>query len=104
MAYLYRAGLAAEHLADLKTRRGTGPEGCPRAYSQTSPTPLPDDAYCDNWLAQNGLGLMKKFPKDKPWFLAVNFTGPHDPEDITRRMETLVRGRAFPPPVDGKVC
>lgn len=104
MAYLYRQGLAAEHLADLKTRRGTGPDGCPRAYSQTSPTPLPDRAYCDNWLAQNGLDLMAKFPRNRPWFLAVNFTGPHDPEDITRRMERTVRGRVFPQPVDCKVC
>jgi arylsulfatase len=104
MAYLYRQGLAAEHLADLKTRQGKGPDGCPRAYSQTAPTPLPDIAYCDNWLAQNGLELMEKFPKDKPWFLAVNFTGPHDPEDITRRMEPWVRGRVFPQPIDCKVC
>ncbi len=104
MAYLYREGLAAEHLADFKTRHGEGEGGCPRAYSQTSPTPLPDGAYCDNWVGRNGLALMDQFPKDKPWFLAVNFTGPHDPEDITRRMEATVRGREFPQPVDCQVC
>ena len=104
MAYLYRAGLAAEHLADFKMRQGAEPDGCPRAYSQTAPTPLPDDAYCDNWVAHNGLDLMEKFPKDKPWFLVVNFTGPHNPVDITRRMEKLVRGRMFPQPIDCHVC
>ena len=36
--------------------------------------------------------------------MAVNFTGPHNPVDITRRMETLVRGRNFPQPIDCKVC
>ena len=104
MAYLYRAGLAAEHIADFKSRQGTGREGCPRSYSLTAPTPLPDDAYCDNWVAHNGLELMDKFPRDKPWFLVVNFTGPHNPVDITRRMEPLVRGRMFPQPIDCKVC
>lgn len=38
---------------------------------------------------------------DKPWFLQVNWTGPHDPDDITQRMEATVRGRPMPP-VAGK--
>jgi arylsulfatase len=42
--------------------------------------------------------LMRRFPKGKPWHLAINFTGPHNPEDITARMEKLVRGREFPQP------
>jgi arylsulfatase A-like enzyme len=104
MAYLYRHGLAAEHIADMKRRTGRAPGGCPRSYSATFPTPLPEDAYCDNWVAHNGLDLMKRFPRGKPWYLAVNFTGPHNPEDITRRMERLVRGRAFPQPNGCKVC
>ena len=104
MAYLYRRGLAVEHIADMKKRTGRGPGGCPRSYSVTSPTPLPEEAYCDNWVANNGLELMKHFPKGKPWYLAVNFTGPHNPQDITARMERLVRGRPFPQPNGCKVC
>lgn len=104
MAMLYRRGLAAEHLADLKMRLGKSPDGCPRSYAYTAPTPLPEDAYCDNWVGQNGIDLLEKAPGDKPWFLVVNFTGPHNPEDITERMETLVRGRNFPQPVENTVC
>jgi arylsulfatase len=104
MAFLYRRGLAAEHIADMKKRTGRGPGGCPRSYSATFPTPLPPEAYCDNWVANNGLELMKQFPRGKPWYLAVNFTGPHNPEDITPRMERLVRGRAFPQPNGCTVC
>ena len=33
MAYLYRQGLAAEHIADFKARQGTGPDGGPRVYT-----------------------------------------------------------------------
>jgi arylsulfatase A-like enzyme len=89
MAYLHEKGLAATHVEDFKRRKD---------YSATFPTPLPEEAYCDNWLANNGLELMRRFPRNKPWHLAVNFTGPHEPVDITRRMEKLARGVPFPQP------
>jgi arylsulfatase A-like enzyme len=34
----------------------------------------------------------------QPWHLVVNFTGPHDPMDVTRRMEQTTRGRRYPEP------
>jgi arylsulfatase A-like enzyme len=49
-------------------------------------TALPDDAYCDNWLSENGLAILDAFPGDRPWHLVVNFTGPHNPMDVTARM------------------
>ncbi|HTM50470.1 MAG TPA: sulfatase-like hydrolase/transferase [Bryobacteraceae bacterium] len=91
MEMLYKRGLAAAHIADFKRRRKDG-------YAATFPTPLPEDAYCDNWIAANALELMSRFPRGKPWHLAINFTGPHNPEDITVRMEKLVRGRDFVQP------
>lgn len=90
MAYLHNRGLAAAHVRDMRERGG---------YLGTAPTPLPEEAYCDNWIAQNGLDLMRSFPPGKPWHLVVNFTGPHNPMDITARMESLCRGRTFPQPV-----
>ena len=32
----------------------------------------------------------------KPWFMQVNFTGPHPPMDITRHMDEICRHRDFP--------
>ncbi len=89
MAYLQRRGLMQVHVDDFKRRKG---------YPATFPTALPEDAYCDNWLAQNGLDLLKAAPAGKPWHLVVNFTGPHPPMDITAQMEKRVRGRDFPLP------
>jgi arylsulfatase A-like enzyme len=91
MAYLHAKNLAAEHVADMQMRRKMG-------YPATFPTPLPETAYCDNWVANNGFKLMRRFLKNKPWHLVVNFTGPHNPEDITRRMDSICRGRTFPQP------
>lgn len=89
MAYLHREGLAQAHVEDFRKRKG---------YTATFPTPLPENAYCDNWVSQNGLDLLRKAPKGKPWHLVVNFTGPHPPMDITRRMDEICRGRDFPQP------
>jgi len=90
MAFLNQRGLLQEHLRDMRSRMRGG-------YAATYPTPLPDEAYCDNWLARKGLDLLDAAPKDKPWFLQVNWTGPHNPEDITARMESGVRSLGMPP-------
>ncbi len=90
MAHLEKLGLAKAHVADYERRKG---------HDATFPTPLPDSAYGDNWIARNGLDLLDAAPKDKPWFLQVNFNGPHDPWDITAGMEQRWRGVKFPQPV-----
>ena len=89
LAYLEKHRLARVHVEDYERRKGHG---------ATFPTPLPDDAYGDNWIARNGLALLDAAPKDKPWFLQVNFNGPHDPWDITASMEKRWRGIRFPQP------
>jgi arylsulfatase A-like enzyme len=89
MAYLHRRGLAAAHVADFGRRKG---------YDAVFPTPLDEEAYCDNWLSKNGLDLLRTVPQGKPWHLWINFTGPHPPMDVTARMEKTVRGRDFPQP------
>lgn len=93
MAYLHKRGLAAAHAEDFKRRRG---------HTASFPTPLPDDAYCDNWLSNNGLRLLRGAPAGKPWHLVVNFTGPHEPWDITKSMDARCRGREFPQPNGSK--
>jgi len=88
--YLKSMGLAdaysTEH-ADSKKHKG--------AYV----TALPEEAYCDNWLSENGLRFLKGFPKESPWHLVINFTGPHGPFDVTRRMHDAWKDVSFPPPV-----
>jgi arylsulfatase A-like enzyme len=54
----------------------------------------------DNWIADNGFKLLDRAPDDSPWFLQINFNGPHDPMDITEDMETLVRNKKFPQPTN----
>ncbi|MFP4444578.1 MAG: sulfatase [Spirochaetia bacterium] len=62
-------------------------------------TELDEDAYCDNWVAENGLKFLSEFPEEQPWHLVVNFTGPHNPMDVTRRMHDRWKDAGFPLPV-----
>jgi len=89
LAYLEKLGLAKAHVADFESRKG---------HNATFVTPLSDEVYCDNWIARNGLGLIDAAPKGQPWFLQVNFNGPHNPWDITASMEKRWRGVKFPQP------
>ena len=89
LAFLEERGLAdvyADEHADLKRHMG--------AYT----TALPDDAYCDNWVAENGLRFLRDFPAGQPWHLVVNFTGPHNPMDVTASMRARWEGVDFPGP------
>jgi len=61
-------------------------------------TDLPDDAYCDNWVADNGKRFLRGFPQGKPWHLVVNFVGPHGPFDVTADMRARWADVEIPAP------
>ena len=74
-------------------------------WGMTEPCPLDDEHYLDNFTARTGLDLLDRAPDETPWFLIVNFNGPHPPMDITARMERQYRGPdrvidGFPQPHD----
>lgn len=91
MQYLEERGLRHVHVEDYNRRRR---EGGPAVF----PTGLPDDAYCDNWIGRTGLELLDRAPTHAPRFLQVNFTGPHNPWDITESMTRDYAGVDFPLP------
>ncbi|MFH1570341.1 MAG: sulfatase-like hydrolase/transferase, partial [Gemmatimonadota bacterium] len=89
LAFLQSRGLAEAYVREhSQMRRHRG------AYT----TCLPDDAYCDNWLAENGMRFLHAFPAGRPWHLVVNFTGPHNPMDVTAAMRARWEDVDFPLP------
>ena len=88
LAYLERIGRAEAHIDDFRRRKRLS----------SFPTPLPEAAYCDNWIALNGLDLIQEAPPDRPWFLQINFTGPHSPWDVTEEMYDWYEDVDFPAP------
>lgn len=95
MAFLEREGLRHAHIADFAGRKGTV-----NSYIASNTTPLPQRAYCDDWIASNALAELEDFEVDRPWHLVVNFTGPHNPMDVTDAMDAEWPDADFPPPVD----
>lgn len=61
-----------------------------------TPTPLPGKYYADNWIGEKSRDMLMRLPKSQPWFMQVNFSGPHDPWDVTVEMKDRVRNRRFP--------
>jgi arylsulfatase len=60
---------------------------------------FPDRLYEDDWVTENAISLLRRKPLDRPWFLQVNFPGPHPPFLVTPTQHRQVDGRVFPPPV-----
>ncbi len=98
MKYLNDNGLMMMHIKDF-AKRG-------KVFGMqlnSSPTPLPEEAYCDNWVTRNAVDVVKRLPAGKPWFLQVNFVCPHEPFDITRRMKDAWKNVKFPGPNRGSM-
>jgi len=89
MKALDDAGYAREYAGEHITRGETKD-----AYVSC----VPEELYCDNWLSDNGINILKDLPKNQPWFMQVNFTGPHNPMDVTQRMHDDWDGMEFPMP------
>ncbi|MCG8480645.1 MAG: sulfatase-like hydrolase/transferase, partial [Spirochaetales bacterium] len=89
MQFLEEQGVAEAHHDDMRNRQGDP--------WNVAPSPLNEYQYCDNWIGRSALSVLGSYPTDKPWFLQVNFTGPHDPWDITEEMSTWYQGVQFPP-------
>lgn len=90
MQALYDAGQAELYLEEHVNIQNTG-----RAYT----TRLPESLYCDNWIADNGLSILKTIPRNTPWFMQVNFNGPHSPFDVTPAMRARWQNTEFPSPI-----
>ena len=49
-------------------------------------------------MAGNAVQVLDRLPRAAPWFLQVNFLGPHDPFDVTAAMRARWQQVEFPAP------
>jgi arylsulfatase A-like enzyme len=83
--YLREEGLLQMHADDYERRNQEG------RWTATFPTPLPQEAYFDDWITRGALDFVDDLPQDDPWFLQVNLQNPHHPWDITEDMHGWYR-------------
>ena len=95
MRFLKERGLAETHLAMYQPYLNK-----PGWLNFPAVTNLPEEAYCDNWVAANGMRYLREFPQGKPWHLVMNFVGPHGPFDVTADMRSRWENVEIPPPVN----
>ena len=92
LTHLQSRGLAQAHMHDFSVRR----EDSLATHANT----LPDEDYVDTWIGTNALTLIDHAPAGKPFYLQVNFNGPHDPFDVTESMLTSCESITYPEPVN----
>ncbi len=92
-AFLRREGLLEAHWRDYVRRYYD--------HMDTRPTRLPQAAYADDWVTESALAFLRDFSRQEgPWFMMVNFSGPHDPWDVTEEMKERWRDAELPTPAD----
>ena len=94
LSFLRCQGLAERYAQEHRERK---------QHLDAYATVVPDDAYCDNWLSENGLRFLSGFPAGQPWHLVVNFTGPHNPMDVTPSMRERWQDVDLPLPHDNQM-
>ena len=94
---LVAAGLGSALREDFDRRRRM--RGSLRGpWHDTAPSPLPRHHYTDDFCGRSGLTVLERLPDDSPWFLWVNFPGPHEPFDPPAELRDRYAGVDFPPP------
>ena len=59
-----------------------------------------EEIYPDDFVRDRAIDILDRKPAGKPWFLQVNFPGPHPPIVSTSAMARSVMGRKWPPPIN----
>jgi len=66
----------------------------------STPLVLPPPLYEDNWVGGHALGMLKKRPSNQPWFMQINWPGPHPPFIVNEEMIKRTANKTFPLPQD----
>jgi len=98
-AFLQERGLAETYLMDMEARNNRRRSN-KRGKLATKPSPLPRDACIDDYCGQKSLELLQEASHESPWFLWVNFPGPHEPFDPPMEYWQNFRETVFPDPID----
>ncbi len=62
-------------------------------------SPLPAEAHADVFVGEQSVRWLEEVPTVAPWFLQVNFMGPHDPFDPPREYADRCRDADVPEPI-----
>ncbi len=61
-----------------------------------------DESFLDDWINDRTKELFDRRPLDKPWFLQVNYAGPHPPFSLLESMAKSVENKDYAQPIDSR--
>ncbi|NLF30940.1 MAG: sulfatase-like hydrolase/transferase [Planctomycetes bacterium] len=96
VTYLKQRGVHAKLKEDYERRianRAT-------ALSECSPSVLDVEDYHDQWISRTATHWLQGVPADRPFYLSVNWAGPHALRDAPGRYATMYDPAAVDPPID----
>ena len=79
-----------------------GHAACMIQTNHCTPEFYPDQLYEDNYVTDQAISILRQQPnsRKRPWFLQVNFPGPHPPFMVTPAQYRAIMNKTFPPPFD----
>jgi len=77
--YLKKKGLYEKFSKDMIARRLVEPVKNRKPYWYCEPSPLSEEDYHDAWISRQGAEWLGGYNEDKPFFLWLNWVGPHPP-------------------------
>ena len=72
----------------------------PKTQVCSTPLVLPPALYEDNWVGNHALAMLQARPDNQPWFMQINWPGPHPPFIVNEQMIRTTANKTYPPPRD----
>lgn len=102
MAFLHERNLPHVHAEDYRRRSHIAQQNRQGADIKIDPTPSPftSDHHTDDFCGRAAQNFLRQWAVGEPWYLWVNFPGPHEPYDPTVAQLAVYDGVTFPMPIE----
>ncbi len=94
--YLERLGLRETLRVDYEARQ----QARKTSLGDSRPSALPVEHYHDEWVSRKANDYLADLPSDQPFYLAVNWAGPHAFRDAPGQYATMYDAGTIDPPIE----
>lgn len=92
--HLELLGCLQDHRAYIQAWIRELRSGNPQPWNQM-PSPVPDGHDIDSFIGRSAVEWLSAYDRDEPFYLQVQFTGPHDPYDGPQRLRDRYESEAI---------
>ena len=100
--YLEELGCLREHQKYIRAWIQQLRSGMPEPWNQP-PSPVPEGTDIDSFIGRTAIEWLDQYDEPKPFYLQVQFTGPHDPYDGPQRLRDVYSSENIEPGIRQKL-